>query len=57
MPLEKIKEAVKSRRIEWKKHALKRLFERDVKRQDAFDAILSGEVIETTWKTGRCRVI
>ena len=47
MPLEKIIEAVKSRKIEWKKHALKRLFERGIKRQDVFDAILSGEVIET----------
>ena len=47
MPLKKIREAVKSRRIEWKKHALKRLFERGIKRQDVFDAMLSGEIIET----------
>ena len=47
MPLAKIKTALKSGKIEWKKHALKRLFERGIKRQDVFDAINSGEIIET----------
>lgn len=47
MPLDKIRLAVRSRNVEWKKHALKRLFERGIKRQDVFDSISSGEVIET----------
>jgi hypothetical protein len=45
--LDNIREAVKAGKIEWKKHALKRLFERGIKRQEVFDAISSGEVIET----------
>jgi hypothetical protein len=47
MPLDKIRAAIRARKIEWKKHALKRLFERGIKRQDVFDAILAGEIIET----------
>ena len=47
MPLDRLKTAIKSRKIEWKKHALKRLFERGIKRQDVFDAISTGEIIET----------
>ena len=46
MPLNKIRAAAKSRKIEWKKHALKRLFERGISRQDVFDAIGAGEIIE-----------
>lgn len=43
---EKVKELVNSRRIAWKKHALKRLFERNVKRDYVFEALLNSEIIE-----------
>jgi hypothetical protein len=33
--------------VEWKKHALKRLLERDIPRQSVFNVLKSGEIIET----------
>jgi len=44
--LDKIKEFTSSRKIKWKKHALKRLFERNLKRGQIFEALLRCEIIE-----------
>lgn len=44
--LDKIKQLVDNRKVEWKKHALKRLFERSLKRNQVFDAISNCEIIE-----------
>lgn len=44
--LEKIIISVKEERINWKKHALVRMFERNISRQEVKYAILNGEVIE-----------
>ncbi len=44
--LDKIKELVNNGKIEWKKHALKRLFERGLKRSQVFEAISNCEIIE-----------
>lgn len=38
---------VKNRKIEWKKHALKRMLERDIKREEVFNALIDCEIIET----------
>jgi uncharacterized protein DUF4258 len=35
------------KRVEWKIHSLKRLFERDISRQSVFNVLKSGEIIET----------
>jgi len=44
--LDKIKEFTSSRKIKWKKHALKRLFERNLSRSQIFEALLNCEIIE-----------
>ena len=41
-----IKRLAESRRIEWKKHALKRLLERGMNREQVFAALASGEILE-----------
>ena len=35
------------KRVEWKKHALKRILERDISRQSVFNVLKSGEIIES----------
>ena len=42
-----IKRLVKDERIEWKKHALKRMIERGISSQEVLDAIGGCEIIET----------
>jgi hypothetical protein len=37
---------IENRRIEWQRHALERMFERDISRQDVFHVLLTGEEIE-----------
>ena len=44
--LESVSISVKEERINWKKHALIRMFERNISRQEVKCAILKGEVIE-----------
>ncbi|MDP2211719.1 MAG: DUF4258 domain-containing protein [Candidatus Aquicultor sp.] len=44
--LDKIKELVSNRKIEWKKHALKRIFERNLSRSQIFEALFNCEIIE-----------
>ena len=33
-------------RVQWQRHALERLFQRNIKREDVFKVLLSGETIE-----------
>ena len=42
----KIQKAFKSKNIVWRKHALIRLLERDISRNDVFNAIYNGKIIE-----------
>lgn len=42
----KIKGLIDLRKIKWKKHALKRMFERNIRRQDVFLALDVFEIIE-----------
>jgi len=44
--LEKISLSVKEEKISWKKHALVRMFERGISREEVKYVILNGEVIE-----------
>ena len=43
---EKISLSTKEGKIEWRKHALSRMLERNISRKDVKQAILSGEVLE-----------
>ena len=44
--LQKIKGLAKGRRIEWKRHALKRLLERDIQRTEVFTVLETCEIVE-----------
>lgn len=44
--LEKIKTLARARKIEWKRHALKKLLERDIRRTEVFDALENCEIVE-----------
>lgn len=46
MNIERLKIAVQSGNVEWRKHVLQRMFERDIKREDVKRTILDGEIIE-----------
>jgi len=41
-----LKEAIHIGEIQWRSHALKRMLQRGIKRQEVKDAILQGEIIE-----------
>jgi hypothetical protein len=43
---ELIQKAIENNSIEWRKHALQRMFERFISRKDVKEIILSGEIIE-----------
>jgi hypothetical protein len=43
----KIKKAFERKNIVWRKHALIRMMERDISRNDVFNAISNGKIIET----------
>lgn len=45
MDLDKLRNAVKRRRIFWNKHSFERMLERNISRSDVFEIILSGEII------------
>lgn len=38
--------ALRDVRVEWERHALERMAERDIRRFDALEVLLSGELIE-----------
>lgn len=46
MDLKKLRAAVKSRQIEWKRHALERMIERGIDRAQVMAVLTKGEVIE-----------
>lgn len=41
-----LKKAVETGHVEWQRHALERLLERDISRNDIFRALVAGEEIE-----------
>ena len=46
LDLADLRSAVVAGRIEWHRHALERMLERDIPRKDVLDVLLSGERIE-----------
>ncbi len=44
--LELIREAIQNHHIEWRKHALQRMFERSISRKEILETLLQGEIIE-----------
>jgi len=46
MDLERLREAIKSGRFEWRKHTLIRLAERNVSQDTIIEVIMKGEIIE-----------
>jgi hypothetical protein len=44
--IERVRNALRNGRIEWQRHALERMAERAVRRSDALEVLLSGELIE-----------
>ena len=42
----RIRVALRDLRVEWQRHALERMAERDIRRSDALEVLLSGEWIE-----------
>lgn len=46
MNIESLKDAVKNKRIEWHRHSLERMLERNISRQAVIEVILTGEIIE-----------
>jgi len=46
MDREKLVEAVKNGYIEWRKHALERMLQREIYRSEVKEALIAGEIIE-----------
>jgi hypothetical protein len=46
MDLERLREAIKSDRFEWRKHTVARLAERNISQDMIMEAIMQGEIIE-----------
>lgn len=46
MDLKELRKAVKGRQIEWKRHALERMIERDISRTHVIEVLGKGEIIE-----------
>ena len=44
--LDRMRDAARVSRIEWQRHALERMTEREIRRSDALNVILSGELVE-----------
>lgn len=45
MDVDRTRNALRSGRIEWQRHALERMTERAIRRSDALEVLLSGELI------------
>jgi hypothetical protein len=46
LDVDRMRSAVRASRLEWQRHALERMMERDIRRSDALGVLLSGEPIE-----------
>ena len=44
--VERVRIAVRNSRIEWQRHALERMAEREIRRSDALGILISGKLIE-----------
>ena len=46
MDIKALKDAIKNKRIEWQRHSLERMLERNISRSVVIETILNGELIE-----------
>ena len=46
MDIKALKDSIKNKRIEWQRHSLERMLERNISRATVVEAILNGELIE-----------
>jgi hypothetical protein len=46
MELDALRETVKQNRIEWRKHSLQRMFERDISRDNVINVLMYGDIIK-----------
>lgn len=46
LDLKKLRKAIKGRQIEWKRHVLERMVERDVSRAQVLEVLEDGEIVE-----------
>jgi hypothetical protein len=46
LDVDRMRSAIRASRLEWHRHALERMMERDIRRTDALDVLLSGHLIE-----------
>jgi Domain of unknown function (DUF4258) len=46
LDINRLRNAVRAARIAWQRHALERMIERHIRRADALEVLLSGELIE-----------
>lgn len=46
LDLERMREAIQAGRVEWQRHALERMARRGIRREEVFQAMLTGERIE-----------
>ena len=44
MKIEQIQKSIKQGKIYWRKHALQRMFERKISREDVFDCVSNGTI-------------
>ncbi|MFQ5916078.1 MAG: DUF4258 domain-containing protein [Nitrospinota bacterium] len=46
LDLDRVRRAIRARRVDWQRHALERMAERHIARTEAFQVLLAGERIE-----------
>ena len=46
MEIDALRAAIKNRRIEWQRHSLERMLERNISRSVVLEAVMNGEIIE-----------
>lgn len=46
MEIDALRDAIKNRRIEWQRHSLERMLERDISRSGVLEVVMNGEIIE-----------
>ena len=46
MEIDALRDAIKNRRIEWQRHSLERMLERDISRSVVLEVVMNGEIIE-----------
>lgn len=46
LDVDRMRSAIRASRLDWQRHVLERAMERGIRRTDAFDVLLSGQLIE-----------